>query len=136
LAPGSTTHIRSEPLPAAIHYLFSEGILGAGGSGNDCQELRSPGFRYGLGAVSKAPGARVKWNVEGRQFTLWSPHGPEFGKAQVKGRPPASRPQPLRPPSHSRAARLEQSPPEGRATRVALTGADSLLAVDSIEVIR
>jgi hypothetical protein len=58
--------IQGKPQPAAINYLFTEAILGAGGSGKDWQELRGPKFRYGLAAVSKAPGARVKWNVEGR----------------------------------------------------------------------
>ena len=66
------------------NFLFSEAVLGAGGSRDDWQELQGAGFRYGLAAVAKAPGARVKWNVEGRQFALWSPRGPQFGKAQVK----------------------------------------------------
>ena len=55
--------VQGQPRPAAINYLFSEAILGAGGSQNDWQELRSPEFRYGLAARSKVPGARVKWNV-------------------------------------------------------------------------
>jgi hypothetical protein len=76
--------IQGKPRPATINYLYTEAILGAGGSRSDWRELRQPEFRYGLAAVAKHPRARVKWNMEGRQFTLWSPRGPEFGKAQVK----------------------------------------------------
>ena len=88
-------------------------------------------------AVSKTPGARVKWNVEGRQFTLWSPSGPEFGKAQVKldGRVLAS--------LDLHAERLTPSQPLWRSPRLkngphafVLSAADGLLAVDSIEVTR
>ena len=120
-----------------FNYLFSEGILGAGGSGNDWQELRGTEFRYGLGVVSKTAGARVKWNVEGRQFTLWCPCGPDFGKAQVKvdGHVLAD--------LDLHSERLTATQPVWKSPRlkdghhaVALTGTDGLLAVDSIEVIR
>jgi hypothetical protein len=129
--------IQGKPQPAAINYLFTEAILGAGGSGKDWQELREPEFHYGLAALSKAPGARVKWNVEGRQFTLWSPCGPEFGKAQVKvdGRVLAN--------LDLYAERLTPSQPVWKSPRlkdgphaVVLTATDGLLAVDSMEVIR
>ncbi len=122
---------------AAINYLFSEGILGAGGSGNDWQELRKPEFRYGLGAVAKETGARVKWNVQGSQFTLWSPRGPDFGKAQVKvdGRVLAN--------LDLHAEHLTPAQPVWKSPHlkdglhaVALTGSEGLLAVDSLEVIR
>src|ERR1035441_6360145 len=52
--------IQGKPDPAAINYLYTEAILGAGGSAKDWQELRGPEFRYGLAAVAKTPGARVK----------------------------------------------------------------------------
>jgi hypothetical protein len=129
--------IQGKPQPAAINHLFTEAILGAGGSGNDWQELRGSEFRYGLAAVSKAPGARVKWNVEGQQFTLWSPHGPEFGKAQVKmdGRVLAN--------LDLHAKRLMPAQPIWKSPRlkdgphaVVLTASEGLLAVDSIEVTR
>jgi hypothetical protein len=129
--------IQGKPQPAAINYLFTEAILGAGGSGKDWQELRGPQFRYGLAALSKAPGARVKWNVEGRQFTLWSPRGPEFGKAQVKvdGRVLAN--------LDLHAERLMPSQPVWKSPRlkdgphaVVLTATEGLLVVDSIEVTR
>jgi hypothetical protein len=128
--------IQGKPQPAAINYLFSEAILGAGGSGNDWQELQGPEFRYGLATVSKAPGARVKWNIEGRQFTLWSPRGPDFGQAQVKvdGRVLAN--------LDLHAERLTPSQPVWKSPRlkdgphaVAVTATDGLLVVDSLEVL-
>jgi hypothetical protein len=129
--------IQGKPQPAAINYLFSEAILGAGGSRNDWRELRGPEFRYDLAAIARHPGARVKWNVEGRQFTLWSPRGPEFGKAQVKvdGRLLANlnlhdeRRIPSQPVWTS--ARLKNG-----CHAVVLTATEGLLAVDSMEVIR
>ena len=129
--------ILGKPQPAVINYLFAEAILGAGASQNDWRELRGPEFRYGLAAVSKTPGSRVKWNVEGRQFTLWSPRGPEFGKAQVKvdGRVLAN--------LDLHAERLVPAQPIWRSARlrngphaVVLTATDGLLVVDSIEVTR
>ena len=101
------------------------------------QELRGPEFRYGLATVAKQPGARVKWNVEGRQFTLWSPRGPEFGKEQVKvdGRVLAN--------LDLHAERLTPSQPVWRSPRlkdgchaVVLTAAEGLLVIDSIQVTR
>jgi hypothetical protein len=84
--------------------------------------------------VAKAPGARVKWNVEGRQFTLWSPRGPQFGKAQVKvdGSVLAN--------LDLHAKRLAPSVPVWKSPRlkdgphaVVLTATDGLLVADSIE---
>ncbi len=129
--------IQGKPQPAVINFLFSEAILGAGGSRDDWQELRGPEFRYGLAALAKAPGARVKWNVEGRQFALWSPRGPQFGKAQVKvdGRVLAD--------LDLHAERLTPSGPVWKSPRlkdgphaVVLTATDGLLVVDSMEVTR
>jgi len=47
------------------------------------------GFKHSIIAINEKGALydydrRVKWNIEGRRFTLWSPRGPEFGKAQVK----------------------------------------------------
>jgi hypothetical protein len=129
--------IQGKPQPAAVNYLYTEAILGAGDSANDWQELNGPEFRYGLAAASKSPGARVKWNVEGRQFTLWSPNGPEFGKAQVKvdGRVLAN--------LDLHTAQLTDSQPVWKSPRlkdsphaVVLTATEGLLVVDSIEVKR
>ena len=129
--------IQGKPQPAVINFLFSEAILGAGGNRDDWQELRGPEFRYGLAALAKAPGARVKWNVEGRQLTLWSPRGPQFGKAQVKvdGRVLAN--------LDLHAEQLTPSVPVWKSPRlkdgphaIVLTATDGLLVVDSIEVTR
>ena len=129
--------IQGKPQPAVINFLFSEAILGAGGNRDDWQELKGAEFRYGLAALAKAPGARVKWNVDGRQFTLWSPRGPQFGKAQVKldGCPLAE--------LDLHAERLTPSGPVWKSPRlkdgphaVVLTATDGLLVVDSIEVTR
>jgi hypothetical protein len=129
--------IQGKPQPAVINFLFSEAILGAGGSRDEWQELRGPEFHYGLAALAKVPGARVKWNVEGRQFALWSPRGPQFGKAQVKvdGRVLAN--------LDLHAERPTLSGPVWKSPRlmdgphaVVLTATDALLVVDSIEVTR
>ena len=129
--------IQGKPEPAAINYLFSEGILGSGGSRDDWQELRSSQFRYGLGVVAKATGARVKWNVEGHQFTLWSPRSAEFGKAQVKVDDRLLAHLDLH------AERLTPSQPVWKSPRLkdgchalVLTAAEGMLVVDSIEVTR
>ena len=127
--------IQGKPQSAVISFLFSEAILGAGGNRDDWQELRGPEFRYGLAALAKAPGARVKWNVEGGQFTLWSPRGPQFGKAQVKvdGCVLAN--------LDLQAEQLTPSGPVWKSPRlkdaphaVVLTATEGLLVVDSIEV--
>jgi hypothetical protein len=129
--------IQGKPQSATINYLFTEAILGAGGNGKDWQELRGPQFRYGLAALSKAPGARIKWNVEGRQFTLWSPRGPEFGKAQIKvdGRVLVD--------LDLHAERLTHAQPVWKSPRlkdgphaVVLAATEGPLVVDSIEVTR
>jgi hypothetical protein len=129
--------IQGKPQPTVISYLFSEAILGAGGNRDDWQELRGPEFRYGLAVLAKAPGARVKWNVEGCQFALWSPRGPQFGKAQVKvdGHVLTN--------LELHTERLMPSQPVWKSPRlkdgphaVVLTTTDGLLVVDSIEVTR
>ena len=127
--------IQGKPRPAVINYLFSEAILGAGGSREDWQELRGPEFRYGVAALAKRPEARVKWNVKGRQFTLWSPRGPEFGKAQVKvdGRVAGA--------VDLQAEQLAAFAPVWKSARlkdgphaVVLTATEGQLVVDSLEV--
>jgi len=48
--------IAGKERPAAISYLFTEAVLGAGGSQEAWQPLRGPEFRYGLAAVASKPG--------------------------------------------------------------------------------
>jgi hypothetical protein len=121
--------------PAAISYLFSQAILGAGARQQDWQEGACPQGRYGVAALAKQAGERVKWNVVGRQFTLWSPRGPEFGRAQIKvdgrvvgevdlraGQPTSSAPV-------WKSKQLKDGP-----HAVVLTGLAGKLVVDSLEV--
>jgi hypothetical protein len=85
------THLRVEQfqiqgrsVPASVDYLGLEAVLGAGERLENWRERRSAEFRHGLGWISKQPHARVKWNVTGSRFTLWSPRGPEFGEAEIR----------------------------------------------------
>ncbi|MCX6926156.1 MAG: hypothetical protein NT154_23555, partial [Verrucomicrobia bacterium] len=118
-----------------LNFLYTEALLGAGASPSDWQELRGPEFRYGLAAVAKTQAARIKWNVEGRLLTLWSPRGPSFGKALVKvdGRVLAN--------LDLHEERLTPSQPVWKSPRlktgfhaVVLTATDGTLVVDSLEV--
>jgi hypothetical protein len=129
--------VQGKAQAAVVNYLFSEAILGAGGSRDDWQQLRGLEFHYGVAAGAKAAGARVKWNVVGRQFALWSPRGPQFGKARVKvdGRFVGE--------VDLHAERLTPSAPVWKSARlkdgphaVVLTATDGLLVVDSLEVTR
>jgi len=72
------------PVAAApITYLYTEALVGAAQNMNDWEEQSNPVFRYGTGAVSKASGVQVKWNIEGTGFALWAPRGPEYGSAEL-----------------------------------------------------
>jgi hypothetical protein len=75
--------LRGKPIPVRVDYLGMEALLGAGEPLKNWQEQRSTEFRHGLGWLSKQPQARVKWNVIGKRFTLWSPRGPDFGEAEI-----------------------------------------------------
>ena len=44
---------------------------------------QSPAYRFGVGAVRKSNGGRVKWNFHGRGFRLWLPKGPQFGRCEL-----------------------------------------------------
>jgi hypothetical protein len=69
--------------PAVQAWLYTEALTGAGVNPKDWDVLHSPSYRFGVGATSKAPGARAKWNFRGRGFRLWSPRGPEFGRCEL-----------------------------------------------------
>jgi hypothetical protein len=75
--------VRGHSQPARLNYLGMEALLGAGESLADWTERHGPEYQYGLGLVSRPPGARVKWNITGSRLTLWSPRGPDFGEAEV-----------------------------------------------------
>ena len=76
-------HVSGQPTLARLIYLYTEALLGAGEKPANWQERRESTFRNGVGVVSHRENARVKWNVTGRRTTLWSPRGPEFGRAEV-----------------------------------------------------
>jgi hypothetical protein len=69
--------------PAVFSYLYTEALTGAGVKMADWDVVRSTDYRFGVGAVRKSSGGRVKWNFHGRGFRLWLPKGPEFGRCEV-----------------------------------------------------
>jgi hypothetical protein len=69
--------------PAIVPWLYVEALTGAGVRMSDWDVVRSPLYRFGVGAVRKTPGGRVKWNFRGRSFLLWSPKGPQFGRCEM-----------------------------------------------------
>ncbi len=69
--------------PAVMPWLYLEGLTGAGVKMSDWDVIHSPTYRFGVGAVGKTPGGRVKWNFRGRGFQLWSPRGPDFGRCEL-----------------------------------------------------
>jgi len=76
--------VRGKPIPARINYLGVEALLGAGENFDHWNQVSGPQFRYGLGLLAKETQARVKWNVTGTRFTVWSPSGPGFGEAEIR----------------------------------------------------
>ncbi len=76
--------------PANLHYLYTEGLLGAGENAASWQEQHGANYRFGLGAIHKGPGGVAKWNFRGTGVRLWSPTSSELGKVQllVDGRDP------------------------------------------------
>ena len=73
----------ARPGSARICFGAVEALLGAAEAAGDWEERRDPIFRFGTGVVSRKPAARVKWNVIGSRFALFSPRGPEFGTVEV-----------------------------------------------------
>ena len=69
--------------PAVMPWLYIEALTGAGVRMSDWDVVQSPLYRFGVGAVRKSPGGRVKWNFRGRGFRLWSPQGPQFGRCEL-----------------------------------------------------
>ena len=76
--------IKGEPDPARMVFMHTEALLGAGASPGHWGECSDAGFRYGVGAASKAERARAKWNVIGSGLRLWSPRGPGYGAIEVR----------------------------------------------------
>ena len=67
--------------PAVMPWLYIEALTGAGVRMSDWDVMQSPLYRFGVGAVRKTPGGRVKWNFRGRGFRVWSPQGPQSDAA-------------------------------------------------------
>ncbi len=76
--------MNEEPSQGTLAYLHTDAWLGAGENPADWIEQRDPRFRFGIGAVRRVAGGRVKWNFVGTDFTLWSPTGPEYGSVEVR----------------------------------------------------
>lgn len=68
---------------ARLFYLHTEALLGAGESPADWDAREDAGFRYRCGLVSRRERARVKWNVCGGAFALWSPRDPAWGVGRI-----------------------------------------------------
>ncbi len=130
-----TFKITGEPHPAKFNFLSGDGLLGAGEKAGDWIESHGPEFRFGVGAVANADKKYVKWNVQGRRVTLWSPKGPHFGRilirvdGQIAGGVDlhADQPEPSKPVWTSHL--LTDS---GHA--ITLSATEGKLVVDSIEV--
>ena len=69
--------------PAVLPWLYIEALTGAGVKMADWDTVSSSSYRFGVGAVRKTPGGRVKWNFRGRGFRLWSPKGAELGRCEL-----------------------------------------------------
>ncbi len=69
--------------PAVMPWLYIEALTGAGVRMIDWDVVKSPLYRFGVGAVRKTPGGRAKWNFRGRGFRLWSPQSPQFGRCAL-----------------------------------------------------
>jgi hypothetical protein len=69
--------------PALLPWTYIEALTGAAVFMTDWDVVQSPQYRFGVGALRKTPGGRVKWNFRGRGFRLWSPLGPEFGRCEL-----------------------------------------------------
>ncbi|MEW6755429.1 MAG: hypothetical protein AB1505_31285 [Candidatus Latescibacterota bacterium] len=82
--------VAGAPRPAWVPFLYTEGLLGAGQSLEDWDEVEAPWFRFGRGALSRSadpaacrPAVRAKWGFHGCGFRLWMPRTPEAGRVEV-----------------------------------------------------
>ncbi len=76
--------LRGDACPADFHWGPREALLGAGESAADWEWRPGPAFRWGEGAVSRQPGARVKWNFQGDAVTWWAPRGLDYGTVELR----------------------------------------------------
>jgi len=96
LLVGKDSHLRVKSFSVAgtrqrgtFSSLYTEGLVSAGEQvgkegWTDWQEMVSPRFRYGVGAVARIPeSGRAKWNFAGTGFAVWAPRGPIYGKVEM-----------------------------------------------------
>lgn len=71
--------------PVSTTMLYTEALLGAAQGFVNWEQVESPLFKYGEGAVAKSGGDSIcaKWNFAGNAFHLWAPTGPNYGRAEV-----------------------------------------------------
>lgn len=122
------------PSHGGYTLLHTEALLGAGQGLAGWDEVSSPMFRYGVGAVHKADGGRGKWNFFGTGFRLWLPRGPEYGTVRVlvDGRPAGQPALRRKTPSPSQPVLTVENLPEGFHAVVLTAGRG--LVLDSIDV--
>lgn len=88
MEPGSWARVERFELEgdltsAPLTYFYTEALCGAAQRAEDWDARVEPAFRFGVGAVSKAAGAKAKWNFDGDAFAIWGPRGPEYGSARI-----------------------------------------------------
>ena len=66
-----------------IPLLYTEALTDTGVRNTDWDVEQSPAYRFGVGAVRKSMGGRVKWDFHGRGFRLWLPKGPQLGRCEL-----------------------------------------------------
>ena len=69
--------------PAVFPLLYTEALTDTGVRNTDWDVEQSPAYRFGVGAVRKSRGGRVKWDFHGRGFRLWLPKGPQLGHCEL-----------------------------------------------------
>jgi hypothetical protein len=69
--------------PAWEAWLSTEALAGAAAAPDEWKPVADSGFRCGVGHVSARHDSRAKWNYVGRDFRLFAPRGPQYGKCRV-----------------------------------------------------
>lgn len=119
-----------------VFYLNIEALLGAGESLSDWDVREDPVYRYRCGLVSRREHARVKWNVFGRAFKLWSPRGIGWGSGRilVDGKPMETVDFQSVQPMPSQAA-WSSEPLTNGPHAIVLQAIEGVIPVDCLEVI-
>lgn len=75
--------VSGQAAPAQVAFLSFEGLLGSAAFPGTFEMVEMPSFRYGMGHILTAPGARAKWNYFGKGMSLWAPCGSGYGQARL-----------------------------------------------------